>query len=504
MKLLPSVVAQKLLQIKGRPLSLIDREYLLPIYDGNYKRLVLKSGRQAEKSTTLAAKMVIYSIAIPGFNTLYVNYSGKQLGDFSEDKLKQFLIYSPYVHEHYFMGSSVRDRIQDKVLSNSSHISLRNAGKLSHKSIQGISADLLTFDETQNLLTDVIQDVEETTSHSKYKLEIYAGTARTTNNTLESYWNWSTQNEYMVKCEHCGNWNYIDEKIIGVNSYICTKCGKDINIRNGHWVKTVEKADFEGFRIPQLIVPSYSFEDIKFKYNHYSLQLFYNNVLGLPYDVSEMPITEADLRRCCVNETFETKALAGIAAFAGIDWGPAGADEEKKAHTVITIGIPESDHIRIMYIEKLKSSDPEEQVKRIAQLIRQYHVRFVLADWGFGVMQNSILSRMDKVHVWPAFYSENLTTMSKWDGEKYIFSRTKIMTHVFDLLKNIKIHFPRFQYMQSFFKDYLSIYRDTRNTAHSDVMFYNHNPENPDDAFHSLVYLVAGIELVNQVIDIKP
>jgi hypothetical protein len=502
-KLLPSVVAQKLLRIKNEAFSLYHREYLLPLYNGNYKRLVLKSGRQSEKSTTLAAKMVIYSIAIPGFNTLYVNYSGKQLSDFSEDKLKQFLLYSPYVHSHYFMGSSIRDRVQDKVLLNSSHITLRNAGKLSHKSIQGISADLLTFDETQNLLTDVIQDVEETTGHSKYKLKIYAGTARTTNNTLESYWQWSSQNEYMVKCMHCNNWNYLDEKVIGVNDYICSKCGGNINMRNGHWVKSVSGSDFEGFRIPQMIVPSYTFNDIKFKYNHYTHQIFYNNVLGLPYDMAEMPITDMELRRCCINDTFNTGDLEGIAAFAGIDWGPGGEGDEKKAHTVITIGIPESDHIKVMYIEKLKDSNPEEQVKRIAALIRLYNVRFVLADWGFGVMQNSILSRMDGVHVWPSFYTENLSAMVKWDNEKYIFNRTKIMTHVFSMLKNIKIQFPKYQFVEPFFKDYLNIYRDSRNTAHSDIMFYNHSPERPDDAFHSLVYLVSCIGLVNGLIDIR-
>lgn len=46
----PSEMAQRYLRLDGNWFSLEDREYLLPIYDVNFKRLVIKAGRQTEKT----------------------------------------------------------------------------------------------------------------------------------------------------------------------------------------------------------------------------------------------------------------------------------------------------------------------------------------------------------------------------------------------------------------------------------------------------------------------
>jgi len=125
------------------------------------------------------------------------------------------------------------------------------------------------IDEIQDILTDNIPVIRECLSHSSYKKEVYSGTPKTTSNAIEYYWDLSSKNEWMVKCQWCNYWNMLGMDNIGKNSIICQKCGKPLNPRIGQWVTMNAEGTWEGFRIPQLMVPWLTFDDIKSKLAEY-------------------------------------------------------------------------------------------------------------------------------------------------------------------------------------------------------------------------------------------
>ena len=97
-----------------------------------------------------------------------------------------------------------------KRFANGSLIHFRSA-HLSPDRVRGITADQLAIDEIQDILADHIPVILETISHSNYKYQIYAGTPKTYENTLQQQWEKTTQCEFLIKCDGCNKYNFINE-----------------------------------------------------------------------------------------------------------------------------------------------------------------------------------------------------------------------------------------------------------------------------------------------------
>ena len=113
------------LYIKGKPFDFTGREYFYPIYDTYNHEILIKSGRQANKSTAIAAYMLTDAISKDFFSNLYVTYSTPQVSDFAIDKLSPLLKYSPELRDEY-IDNSIVDRVTEKTFLNGSRISLRS------------------------------------------------------------------------------------------------------------------------------------------------------------------------------------------------------------------------------------------------------------------------------------------------------------------------------------------------------------------------------------------
>ena len=72
-----------------RDFSFSDRKYLKDIYDSEARRVLLKCGRQVEKSTLLGNLCLAYSALNPAFKTLYVSATAQQAQVFSADRIKE-------------------------------------------------------------------------------------------------------------------------------------------------------------------------------------------------------------------------------------------------------------------------------------------------------------------------------------------------------------------------------------------------------------------------------
>ena len=337
------------------PFSFDQRRYLKLPYDTPSKRVLLKTARQVEKSTLLGNKALAYCCINPSFNVLYVSPSNQQTKTFSQDRLKEPMETSNVLKA--WTTAKLSDSVYTKKFINRSQITLRYAYHNADR-VRGIPADCIDIDEIQDINTDNIPVIEECASHSPHKIFIYSGTPKSYDNPIEKYWSdYSTQNEWVIPCDCTGGesgryWNVLGEENIGKQSLICARCGKKIEpmhpdarwaMMNGSILKSERvKEPFEGYRIPQLMVPWVEWTNILHKYNTVSRAMFFNEVLGMSFDSGTRPLTRQDVIDNCRPEIVMTqeclnrvKSLVGAASpvYMGVDWGGGCHDEETRILT---------------------------------------------------------------------------------------------------------------------------------------------------------------------------
>lgn len=511
-----------LIHLDGANFDFTGRTYLKPIYDRDDHEVLLKTARQVEKTTFLANNVVIDSVVRSYSKSLYVSPSHTQTRQFSSEKLKPAIERSPLI-KTYFQDSSVSQQVFEKGFTNGSFVFLRSAFRSADRA-RGVSARNLALDEIQDMLIDQIPVIRECTSHFTDARTLLAGTPKSLNNPIEVFWKTSSQNEWMVPCEHCRKWNFLDERNIApteayVNDIlppgpVCKYCQKPIDVTKGHWVSFNKGSPVMGYRIPQLMVPwicglKSQWLKLLWKRDNYPLSQFYNEVLGISYDSALSPVTQEELASICLeydgwdldNLTSDQIRFArGNYLTGGIDWGE-GLDGSEKlpsgkvrsaSYSVFTIGYYHTpSQYKVLAIKKFtgKETDPDYVVATCAQIVKTLGIQLVGVDWGHGWMANNTLVRLlGPKHVVQFQYLPKLKQKMKWDpiGFRYHLQRNFLMSEFFYDLKKGHVCFPRWSYFQPFAKDYLAIYAEY-NEFRREIR-YDHRPSEPDDCYHSALY----------------
>lgn len=511
-------LATNLFKINGVPLKLPrdSMRHMFPIYNRKDRSKVLKFGRQTHKSTTVAFDLALPCIRYRNYHALYVSPTGTQTSVFSTDKLDGALRDSGFIQK-YYIDNRTKDQVFYKEVANGSRIYLRSAFH-SADSIRGISADKVCLDEIQDIISDHIPVIEQCMGYALarweqrleyepdlpahlFKSTIYAGTPKTAENTLERYWNNSTQNEWIIKCLHCNKYNYITEKNIGPTCLICSKCQRPIFYRDGDWVSMNKNGLIQGYRAPQIIFnwinnekyPEIWQEQVIKTMKMYTSQKFFNEVLALPYANAKNPLNIHDIRAACKDykQCYRPDAYDWInkmELYAGVDWGK-GDIANGTSYTVLTIGGVFNGKFRVIYMKKYTGRESEAitQVENILSTVNYMNCKMTIADSGDGRTSNAMMVRA----LGPLKFAECLEHGSikqkiKWDRRQgvYIINRSRVMTDRFMEIRNGEVEFFNFEQFENFKDDFLSIYSEyseaTRQTK------YDHN--SPDDAFHSYMF----------------
>ncbi|MEM0369715.1 MAG: phage terminase large subunit family protein [Pyrobaculum sp.] len=502
----PSDFVQAILKLNGKPFSLKGRDWLIPIYDGDYKRIIMYTGRQVEKSTTIAGHLLSRTLLIPYFQALYVAPTSEQAKIFAHQKLDPFIRESEVIRR-YYKSSELTDRVFEKEFRNGSRIMLGYA-YLNPDRLRGRSADALYIDEIQDFITDEIPVLEETLSHSVHKYRVFAGTPKHLQSAIEFYWRISTQTEWVIKCEGCGKWNILDERNVKREGLSCAYCGALLNVRNGEWADAFPGAKFYGIRIPQLIVPWVDWEDLWDKYTRYPRQKFYNEVLAKSYDSAQNAINKEDLLGACgehenSEERFDHVEYNRAPMYMGIDY--AATQTATGSYTVVVIGGFVHNKFKVAYMKRYEGQEAEFQnvIADVVRLAQKFSVKRVAADWGVGSGgANAVIrSELAKLrgnnpmeNVWEFYYSANLKELVKWDKQsmKFIVSRTDSITNLFLRIKERKVEFPKASTWQAYMEDFLNVFVDYN--ERTGRIFYNKEPNKSDDFVHALNFaLIAAL-----------
>lgn len=512
----PSIFAESIYLLNGKKFRLTNRNYLKPIYDAQIEEGLLMCGRQVEKSTTFSVHMSNYTLMVPHFQGLYFAPLTDQVSVFSKSRLGKLYEYSQgdFVKKN-FMGPGFANNVFEKQFKNGSANFLKHCFEYGDN-IRGISVNGIWGDEIQDIHIDAIPVVKESQSHALesgagIRMTWYSGTPKTFSNTIQQYWDKSTQNEWVIRCPHCGKYQILGMKNLTPTMYECIKCKMEIPTEsriNGFWKSLQPGRKLQGFRISQLMVPWITPKEIWEKQEEYSPGKFHNEVLGRSYEDAEKPFTPVLLGQISANNNHlyncAENEFANTPNFAGIDWGKG-----EKAYTVITIyGFdPRTERLQIIYTKKYcrgEEIEPDYQVNHISTLLNIFKVRMTIGDWGFGHVQCKTLTQRFGNRFSACYYSFNLKQKMKYDGadNKWVVNRTGIIEEYARKMKEMFFVWPgrdkdKYQYLFDHHLAENAEYRKTQN-GRSEELMYTHSEGSPDDGLHSCVYAYLAFKLWKQ------
>lgn len=269
----------------------------------------------------------------------------------------------------------------------------------------------------QDLDPTFIPIIENTLSGSPWELQQFAGTSKTTDNTLEKLWSQSSQGEWMVPCLACGreNWPSIDldlDAMIGPwrsdislhnPAVICARprCRKPIDPAIGRWVHRHPNRleNFAGYHIPQIIMPFHYGDQDKWavlrgkqegRFNT-GTNVFYNEVCGEAYDSSAKLVSLTDIKKAAIlpwkNDIHEAKKhmLEYDLRIMSADWGGGGMAGGKHimSWTVFTImGWKNDGTIDVLYSHRsLTPHDADREGKILCSLLGEFKCNFFVHDF---------------------------------------------------------------------------------------------------------------------------
>jgi hypothetical protein len=257
--------------------------------------------------------------------------------------------------------------------------------------IRGISVQEVNLDEVQDINWDFLPVISETLSGSpRWRNQVFTGTPKTFENTIEKLWQDSSMAEWGTKCS-CGYWNIaaLEQdllKMIGLNTCICAKCGKKIHPQTGQWIHQdpQKRSEFVGYHITQPVHPFQynvpeNWRDMLYKMRVYPQAKFYNECLGETWDSSTRLMTLTKLKEIQQEYPNDLKtAVSRKKAYShivmGVDWG-GGGDESGSFTAIAVCGMRTgTDIIECIYAQKLPCTmEPQKEIKEILNLAKVFN-----------------------------------------------------------------------------------------------------------------------------------
>lgn len=503
----------------GERFSFEGREYLRDIYDTIHRDLVLVASRQAEKSTFLSKDLLLELFFTDNERLLFVSSGLDQIKEIVSLKIDSQMQFNPNL-KRFMYGKSSRNNAKEKIFENGSRVSFRAIGNRS-TAVRGISVRKIYFDEVQDMNAEGIAVTKECASHySDSAAYFYAGTPFSSRNVLSRMYKDTCQNEWIIRCSKCEKDNPplgIEHIDIDKPYLFCYHCGEEMISSDGRWVPQNPASKKTGYRICRLMTPncvwrSEAHDGVLDKFDSYPEAQFFQEVLGLPFDRGNLPITEDEIYANCGDYSFLSfdrlveHRNKGV-AFGAIDW--AWSDVEGgRAYTIFSAAQYSGNKIEIIYAKRFfgnKYHNPDMVLNEIVDLALQLNLKVIATDQGIGHKENLRLrdhllrKQRTDIQVFEMFYV-NSKKEQEWNNVTKLFNigRTVTLDLVFHRLKKGLYQFPRKEEIQPFAEDILNV--QIAYDPNFKSVTYDHAGTGPDDFLHLLNYLSIVIEMYHSKI----
>jgi hypothetical protein len=426
-----------LFSLKGRPYTLRDHFVFSPqFYCHLPATSVWKTGRQVAKSTSISAGGILLANMVPHKTLLYVCPLYEQIRRLSGNYVRSFIDQSPV--RDLWTGTTTENSVLQRSFKNQSKM-IFSFALLDADRIRGISADMVSIDEIQDMDSEHIPIINETMAVSDWQIRRFTGTPKTLDNTIEGLWRDSSMAEWFVQCWSCGEMNIpslefhlermigpLEDDIAPMNpATICHKCGRRINPRFGRWVhrEAGRRWDFSGYHIPQVVLPlhygSYrKWSELLGKQRgaaNTAPHVFINEVLGESSASGNQLLTLDDVRRAATlpwsNRPDDPDATMWdwlddyTIRVLAVDWGGGGARRntgmaksgakiEMNSYTTLALlGMRSDGQIHVLWGKRLLT--PHEHAREAAEVwhwCQQFRPRLLAHDYtGAGAVRETIL-----------------------------------------------------------------------------------------------------------------
>lgn len=512
MEVLPSKLAQAILQLRGKPLDLSEYKPFELIYDLAPDMLTACCGRQIGKSVSLGASIISNSILRPFFATLFVSPLAQQTSRFSSQYLTPFC--NSTIVKNHFVDTADKKNVFLRTFNNGSSVTLAYAEtEQDADRVRGVSADSMFYDEVQDASLEAIPILQETLSASEFKFKRFTGTAKGEANTLTVLFKRSNMMEWVVKCDSCGKHAIPNEfdiclKMVTMNpdGPGCPFCGTLLDMRKGRWLaaRPSEKRHI-GVHIPQFCIPARAskknWPDVIQKAKTYDYVKLSNEVFGLPVGSGGRPLSIKQVMAICNpgRTQFETgfpiddrKILFTI---MGVDWSVTGSE---KSYTVLSVlGIDFQGKAHLLYAQRLDGIDILAQVARVLEVYRKFQCTHIASDRGVGVLQGQLMKKAlgdDPVSMVNYVAAKTNLRYDK-DGKYFAADRTlAIDTAVIKIkMGPAAIECPAWSIMEPFLQDALHVFEEETQAGRR---VYRKDEDAPDDFLHSLVFAFIALMIV--------
>jgi len=486
-----------------KPFSDIYRYVGLKALDSDAKPIVIVKGRQVG-GTTMASALEMYFMGsglfgVAGRPPIRVIHAFPQLeaaAAYSKTKLNPMITGSVITEEKKGPGkvksfmsnlldtsTATNDSLHFKQFVGGNHIWIESTG-LDANRLRGRTADVIFFDEVQDIPQDAINNATKMLAQAKYGpkplgVQVYFGTPKKKGSVFYNIWNKSSQQYYYLGCEKCekhfplytpgsNEW----EKI-WLHTYIvkCTHCGHEQDKRpaaeRGKWVSSRDPAecDYIGFHINQLYMPGFTKEDvIKQKPGVHPTtteRAWQNEIMGEFFQGDSSPITPEEIIKKCGDT--ERKLRARIVpgeeymVVVGIDYGARAdleqmADPEKSAKrgqsysSAVVLALKGPNLLSVEFATKFQRNDLESKKGLIDQIMRQYSCKLAIGDIGFSQDFSTIMHTAygDRYLVSRAHNKVNGHVKYNPDAfpKEIVFERDYYIGELYEMMKAGNIRFP--------------------------------------------------------------
>lgn len=304
--------------------------------------------------------------------------------------------------------------------------------KKSSAQLKSIPVDRIVFDERDEMSDEMVTLAEERVSHSTVQELMFLGTPTIPDIGVDAMYKKSTQNVWMLKCQHCGGETCLELEFPACIQLdpkegrwfrACKKCGREIFPRDGHWVSLYPEADITGWWISQLNSMFIDPGKILHMYENPpngDLSEVMNSKLGRAYIAQENRLTQNLIWGCC-SPDYEAHSSDGP-CFSGVDVG-------KRLHVVI--GKRKTrELLKIIKVARIDSWND------LHELNQRYGVTSCVIDYKPEIHKVREFQRQEPYSVYACDYVERKTGQATWDEKDLMVkvNRTELCDATHDLV----------------------------------------------------------------------
>lgn len=536
------------LSLKGEAYRLTNHAPFWPMFKTRLTRRTLwKCGRQVSKTTSMSAQSVLQTASEAHFSTLFVAPRYEQIRRVSSNFVRPFIENS--LIQHIIINKHIENSVLQKTFLNGSKMHFSFAF-LDAERIRGLDNDCVKYDEIQDIDIDFIPIIRETMSASRFAIEMFFGTPKTLDNTIQVYWENSSQAEWVIRCTACNHENipaadYHLLKMIGPVGPSCARCGRVVNPRLGRWIHAYPDRTGQdcGYHVPQIILPMHyehimkdgslegtpPADEASDKWlellgkrdgrGGYDKAKFMNEVLGESCDTGIKLVTLTDIRNASVlNKNDWRSALDQIKKYRwralGVDWG-GGGENEVSFTTCSVVGFnPVNGKSECIFAKRFHSAyTHDEEAKELLEIFKAFQCLYFAHDYGGSgsVRETLMLQAGLPLHKIVPFMYIRATAKKMVEaarpgskqqgGQRFYYTLDKARSLVLQAgcLKNGLILLPEYESSKDITHDLLALMEDKHDTpGGADVYLIRRNAKMSDDFAHALNYACVAIWHMNR------